>query len=65
MERLHESSSAMRGRIAVAALPSIVCTAMPAALKEFARANPGIAVALHDVQHERAMTIGQLERKMR
>ena len=56
-ERLQGSGGPARGRIDVAALPSIVCTAMPAALKEFALTNPEISVALHDVQHERAMTL--------
>src|SRR5262245_1830796 len=57
MERLRDSGDTERGQITVAALPSVVCTAMAPALKEFARAYPGIAVALHDVQHERAMAM--------
>ena len=42
-------------RIAVAALPSIACAAMPTALAELHRAHPGVAVGLHDLKHERAM----------
>jgi LysR family carnitine catabolism transcriptional activator len=55
LERLTASAGA--GRIAIAALPSVVCAAMPAALAEFARAHPAVEVVLHDVQHERAMAM--------
>lgn len=51
------SSSTRQGRIAIAALPSVVCAAMPRALAEFSRAHPAVTVGLHDVQHERAMTM--------
>ncbi len=45
------------GRIAIAALPSITCAALPRALVNFAKRYPGIQVAVHDVQHERAMAM--------
>jgi len=51
------SADAGHGRIAIATLPSVACAAMPAALAEFCRAHPNVEVALHDVQHERAMAM--------
>jgi DNA-binding transcriptional LysR family regulator len=45
------------GSVAIAALPSVVCAAMPTALAKFARAQPAVEVELHDVQHERAMAM--------
>ena len=51
------TASAGAGRIAIAALPSVVCAAMPGALAEFAHAHPAVEVLLHDVQHERAMAM--------
>lgn len=44
-----------QGRIAIAALPSITCAALPRALMQFGKKFPGIEIAVHDVQHERAM----------
>ncbi len=55
LERLNRGAGA--GRIAVAALPSVICAAMPSALAEFVRAHPAVEVVLHDVQHERAMAL--------
>lgn len=46
-----------QGKIAIAALPSIACAALPRALQQFGKKFPGIEVALHDVQHERAMAM--------
>ena len=55
LERLTGDAGA--GRIAIAALPSVICAAMPSALAEFVRAHPAVEVVLHDVQHERAMAM--------
>jgi LysR family transcriptional regulator, carnitine catabolism transcriptional activator len=55
LERLIEGAGA--GRIAIAALPSVICAAMPSALAEFVRAHPAVEVLLHDVQHERAIAM--------
>jgi|SRR6185369_2183110 len=55
IERL--SGSAGAGRIAIAALPSVICAAMPRALAEFGRAHVGVEVVLHDVLHERAIAM--------
>lgn len=45
------------GRIVIAALPSIACAALPAALTRFRKEHAQIAVTVHDVQHERAMSL--------
>ena len=55
VERMKLGAGGEHGRITIAALPSIVCTAMPSVLADFRREHPGVDVALHDVQHERAM----------
>lgn len=55
--RLKDTASGKRGRISIAALPSIACASMPAALADFTAAHPGVDIALHDVQHERAMAM--------
>lgn len=56
-ERLAASSDGGHGRVAVAALPSIACAAIPRALAQFTRDYPDIDIDLHDVQHERAMAL--------
>lgn len=55
LERLTGGSGA--GRIAIAALPSVICAAVPSALAAFVRVHPEVEVVLHDVQHERAMAM--------
>ncbi len=57
MQRLAAGAGGVHGRIAVAALPSIACAALPQALVAFTAEFPGIEIALHDVQHERAMSL--------
>ena len=52
-----DQMTAGSGRLTIAALPSIACAALPQALAEFSRSHPGIDIALHDVQHERAMAM--------
>ena len=49
--------SGRSGQISVAALPSVACAVLPGTLEEFARTHPGVSVALHDVQHERALAL--------
>jgi LysR family transcriptional regulator, carnitine catabolism transcriptional activator len=55
LERLASRGAGRQGRIAVAALPSIACAVLPAAIQAFAREHPAIDISLHDVQHERAV----------
>jgi DNA-binding transcriptional LysR family regulator len=45
------------GRVAIAALPSVICAAMPEALAEFGKTHAGVDVVLHDVLHERAIAM--------
>ena len=52
-----DQMTAGSGRLTIAALPSVACAALPQALAEFSRRHPGIDIALHDVQHERAMAM--------
>jgi DNA-binding transcriptional LysR family regulator len=56
-ERMAASTDGSRGRVAIAALPSIACAAIPRALAQFSQAFPDIDIDLHDVQHERAMAL--------
>ncbi|MEW6451457.1 MAG: LysR family transcriptional regulator [Pseudomonadota bacterium] len=57
LDRLAARDKDMPGRITIAALPSVACAVLPAALEEFGRKHPAIHVALHDVQHERALAL--------
>jgi LysR family transcriptional regulator, carnitine catabolism transcriptional activator len=57
LERLASSTSERQGRITIAALPSIACAALPAALVAFKREHPAVEIVVHDVQHERALLL--------
>jgi DNA-binding transcriptional LysR family regulator len=57
LERLSSRAGGRQGRIAIAALPSIACAVLPAAINAFAREHPAVDIALHDVQHERAVQL--------
>jgi len=57
LERLAAGVTRGQGRIAAAALPSVACAALPAALEEFSRQHPAVDVTIHDVQHERALAL--------
>ncbi|MBV8792702.1 MAG: LysR family transcriptional regulator [Pseudolabrys sp.] len=57
MERI--ASAAQGGRLTIAALPSVACAALPRALADFSRAQPSVEIAVHDVQHERALAMVQ------
>jgi LysR family carnitine catabolism transcriptional activator len=56
LDRLSHTGS-RQGRIAIAALPSITCAVLAAALQEFGRDHAEIEVGLLDVQHERALLL--------
>src|SRR5690349_18961397 len=56
LERLASGARA-QGPIAIAALPSITCAALPAAITNFRKDYPETSIALHDVQHERALAL--------
>jgi LysR family transcriptional regulator, carnitine catabolism transcriptional activator len=44
-----------RGRVTVAALPSVACAILPGAVHRFGRHFPGIEIGVRDVLHERAV----------
>jgi len=56
LERL-ASGARGQGTIAVAALPSITCAVLPGAIMRFRREHPETNIALHDVQHERTLSL--------
>lgn len=47
--------SGLHGRLAIAVLPSVATSILPAALLRLQRKYPGIDVAIYDVMHERAV----------
>jgi LysR family transcriptional regulator, carnitine catabolism transcriptional activator len=49
--------SGLHGRLAIAVLPSIATSILPAALMALQKKYPGIDVAVHDVMHERAVKL--------
>jgi LysR family carnitine catabolism transcriptional activator len=55
LQRLASRGDGSQGRITIAALPSIACAVLPAAIDAFAREHPSIDISLHDVQHERVV----------
>lgn len=57
LQRLASRGGGTQGRISVAALPSIACAVLPAAIQAFAREHPAVDIALSDVQHERAIAL--------
>ncbi|HVL77217.1 MAG TPA: LysR family transcriptional regulator [Noviherbaspirillum sp.] len=46
-----------RGRVAVAALPSLAARGMPAVLAEYRRRHPGVAVSLHDALSDQCLAL--------
>lgn len=54
LESISARSLGRRGRISIAALPSVACSMLPAAIHAFRRRFPLIEIAVADVLHERA-----------
>jgi LysR family carnitine catabolism transcriptional activator len=52
-----DRSRARRVRVTIAALPSVACAVLPAALRSFLQQHPGAEIALNDVLHERAIAL--------
>jgi LysR family transcriptional regulator, carnitine catabolism transcriptional activator len=50
-----DRSKGRRGRVTLAALPSIACAVLPEAVRQFRKEFSGIDVTVHDVLHERAV----------
>jgi LysR family carnitine catabolism transcriptional activator len=57
LESIAARGSEHHGRILVAALPSVACSVLPSALRDFAAQHPIVRVTIHDVQHERAIAL--------
>jgi LysR family carnitine catabolism transcriptional activator len=57
LERLASPINNRQGRLSIATLPSIACAVLPAVIEVFGRERPGIDVAVHDIQHERALAM--------
>jgi len=55
VERARDVSSRNRGRVSVAALPSVASGLLPAAVARFRRRYPGITVALRDAVADRVL----------
>jgi LysR family carnitine catabolism transcriptional activator len=55
LESIAGRTQGRRGRLTVAALPSVACAVLPRAILAFRRRFPGIEVRVHDVLHERAI----------
>jgi LysR family transcriptional regulator, carnitine catabolism transcriptional activator len=55
LTNLADRMPGIRGRIIVAALPSVACAVLPRALRALQARFPGIEVAVQDVLHERAV----------
>lgn len=57
LDTIASRGSEHRGRISVAALPSIASSVLPSALRDFAVRHPAVRAAIHDVQHERTLAL--------
>jgi LysR family transcriptional regulator, carnitine catabolism transcriptional activator len=55
LESIADRTQGRRGRLTVAALPSVACAVLPCAIQAFRSRYPGIEVRVHDVLHERAV----------
>jgi DNA-binding transcriptional LysR family regulator len=57
LESIADRSRARRSRMTIAALPSVACAVLPAALRAFLRQHPSTEVSVSDVLHERAIAL--------
>ncbi len=57
LDRLASRGNDRHSRISIAALPSIAGAVLPAAINAFRREHSGVDLALHDIQHERALAL--------
>jgi len=56
LESIGHRSQRRRGRITIAALPSIACAVLPAAVRGFLSEFPGVEIHVQDLLHERAVS---------
>lgn len=57
LESIADRTRARRARVTVAALPSVACAVLPAAVRLLLAQHPGTEIALNDVLHERAIAL--------
>lgn len=57
LESIGQRLGGRRGRIAIAALPSIAASLLPDVLRDFAHDFPGIEIGVWDVLHDRAVSM--------
>jgi len=55
LESIADRTQGRRGRLTVAALPSVAYAVLPFAIQAFRLRYPGVEVRMHDVLHERAV----------
>src|ERR671910_2036241 len=55
LESIADRTQGRRGRLTVAALPSVACAVLPGAVQAFRSRYPGVEVRVHDGLHERAV----------
>lgn len=56
-EAIARRGDGVHGRLAIAALPSVVCTLLPPVLRIFRERYPGIEIVVRDTLQDRAMTM--------
>jgi LysR family carnitine catabolism transcriptional activator len=59
VESLATRTEGRGGRISIAALPSVACAVLPAAMRRFSSEFPQVEIAVADVLHERALGLVQ------
>jgi LysR family carnitine catabolism transcriptional activator len=57
LETIVHRTQRVRGRITIAALPSVACAVLPHAARAFMAECPGVEVGVQDVLHERAVDL--------
>ncbi len=56
-EEMADIAAARRGRVAVAALPSIAASLLPGVMRRFASGHPEVTVEIHDVLHDEVIAL--------
>jgi LysR family carnitine catabolism transcriptional activator len=57
VEAMSNRSLGHRGRVVIGVLPSFAATGLPQALNNFSKRFPGVDVVIHDVVHDRALSM--------
>lgn len=56
-EDMSEYVALRRGRVAIAALPSLAASGLPAVIAEYKRLHPGVKVSLHDALSDQCLSL--------